>query len=142
MYLLVCLKGVTIMKKNHQISRVLLTVVSLIFAISITCSAIATNTTSTISDMSDTAILTTVFEYLTNESGETYGSDFKEQPIEPPDLQLARNEDGIVGYIRTSEIPGATVSNPEEAVRYKSYSGYINLYDKDGKTVIGQFFVN
>lgn len=80
--------------------------------------------------------------YPTNESGETYGPDLKESSLTPPALVLVKNEDGLFGYIRESEIGGASVTTPEEAARYTPHDHYINMYSEDGKTIIGQFFVS
>lgn len=127
------------MKKT--IFHILLILISLILILCVTGIVPITDAVSNIS-MSDKSISSeTGPEYLINENGESYGADCREQSIEPPDLQLAKNAEGIVGYIRTSEIPGAAISSPAEAIKYVPRSGYINLYAKDGKTVIGQFFV-
>jgi len=80
--------------------------------------------------------------YPTNVSGETYGPDLKESSLTPPALVLVKNEDGLFGYIRESEISGASVTTPEEAARYAPHDHYINMYLEDGKTIIGQFFVS
>lgn len=83
--------------------------------------------------------------YPTNEKGETYGPDFRELDIESPDLELVIAENGAYGYIRASEIPGASVSTPEEAAEYMAnpylYPHDINVYLQDGTTVVGTFHV-
>ncbi|WP_409969893.1 M56 family metallopeptidase [Bengtsoniella intestinalis] len=84
--------------------------------------------------------------YPVNENGETYGQAVKDSNLETPDLQLAQNADGVKGYIRESETPGAWVSTPEEAADYmetaQTEPSTINLYLHDGVTVIGQFEVS
>lgn len=82
--------------------------------------------------------------YPTNEQGQTYG----EGPLLPgktqePDLIKAENEDGIEGYIKSSDLEsGATTI--EEALQYQesinsSELRSIPLYKLDGKTIIGEF---
>lgn len=86
--------------------------------------------------------------YPLNENGETYGPICKNTPTSvnetsnTPDLQLVENENGLVGYIRQSEVPGATVNSLEEAFAYTPQECYINMYLHDGTTVIGEFFIS
>ncbi len=84
--------------------------------------------------------------YPTNENGETYGLTYGDNMEESPDLELAENEDGVLGYIRNSEAPGAQVNNPVDAMEYmRSRTGdgyYVNMYLEDGKTVVGKFWVS
>lgn len=80
--------------------------------------------------------------YPVNATGETYGPDTKAPSMESPDLVLAENENGLIGYIRESEIGGASVSNPADAANYTPHSHYINMYLEDGTTVIGQFLIS
>ena len=80
--------------------------------------------------------------YPINEAGETYGPDSKDPSMKSPDLVLAENENGLIGYIRESEIAGASITNPEEAANYVPHSHYINMYLEDGITVIGQFLIS
>ena len=129
------------MKTKHLISFMSLVLLLFILAISVIYTILTTDAVPTMENISDKSISTSVLEYPINENGESYGPDFKDQSMEPPDLQLAVNEEGIVGYIRTSEIPGGKISSPEEAAEYTPHNGYINLYEKDGKTVIGKFFI-
>ncbi|SEB27642.1 hypothetical protein [Paenibacillus sp. 276b] len=82
--------------------------------------------------------------YPTNEQGQTYG----EGPLLPgktqePDLINAENENGIEGYIKSSDLEsGATT--PEEALQYQESINApelrsIPLYKLDGETIIGEF---
>lgn len=86
------------------------------------------------------------YGYPKNEAGETYGLTYGDAMPEAPDLELAENADGVIGYVRASETPGAQVTTPEEAVAYmngRTGDGcYVNLYLQDGATVIGQFWVD
>lgn len=80
--------------------------------------------------------------YPINARGETYGPAFREVLVSP-DLELAQNEEGILGYIRQAEVPGASVSTLEEAAAYSCPDTfYMNMYAEDGITIIGQFYVN
>ncbi|MGK5654658.1 hypothetical protein [Brevibacillus formosus] len=82
--------------------------------------------------------------FSVNEQGQTYGRvPYTAESTLEPDLMEAEGENGVVGYIKTSDLsPG--VSSPEEAIAYqKSIEevGYrsIPLYKSDGITVIGEF---
>jgi hypothetical protein len=75
-----------------------------------------------------------------NESGETYGSDmdvaFNEQS---PDLILAMGDDGKIGYVRDKELNMEAPKSIKEALAQnndKYRNRVINLYDKEGKTII------
>ncbi|CAM3299036.1 hypothetical protein HP548_12015 [Paenibacillus taichungensis] len=84
--------------------------------------------------------------YPINEQGQTLG----EGPLMPgktqePDLIKAENENGVQGYIKTSDLESGATS-PEEALDYQkskdsSEFRYIPLYKSDGKTIIGEFKV-
>lgn len=70
------------------------------------------------------------------ENRETYGADLKENIDSEPDLILVCNENGVQGYIRTSDIE----SNPktiEEVFSLSDREFEINLYFQDGGTFIG-----
>lgn len=99
-------------------------------------------------------------DYPVNQNGETYGS--VETNVHPdlqdyPDLIAAIGEDGVVGYVRKTELDGEQPKNPEEASRYmerldaareaakaagQEYLRYIPVYEEDGVTVIGRFGVD
>lgn len=83
--------------------------------------------------------------YPKNASGETYGSslDAKENEKEP-DLIRAEGEDGTIGYVRLSELEGPAPKNPQEALALQAQKTdrYVNLYESDGKTVIGRFKID
>lgn len=81
-------------------------------------------------------------EFAKNAFGETYGSgavvdSFKDWP----DLVQAYGVDGMIGYIRKSEFDEDMPKSPEEAIskQNKQETRVINLYESDGKTVIGKF---
>ncbi len=81
--------------------------------------------------------------YPTNDRGETYGIQVKDL-LDEPDLQLAENADGILGYVRQSEINAPEPSTPEEAVQYtlaRRGPIVVNMYLQDGETVIGTFSI-
>lgn len=84
-----------------------------------------------------------------NENGETYGDYFRAMRAgEDPDLIFAQGEDGTLGYVRSEDLEEPLPESPEAALameaeqRASGYEGrYINLYDADGVTVIGRFFI-
>lgn len=82
--------------------------------------------------------------YPRNSKGETYGPNVPEVYGSSPDLEAAFGSNGEEGYIRQSDMPGANVKNPEEALAYMEWLKTqpptipIPLYDCEGN-VIGQF---
>ncbi len=81
-------------------------------------------------------------EFPKNESGKTYGSALKAtSPANEPDLIQAIGEGGTVGYVSKSDLIGKQPKNPEEAIKMNSEDceREINLYDSNGKSVIGKF---
>jgi hypothetical protein len=84
------------------------------------------------------------YRYQVNKYGETYGpSIYAEILGEEPDLIAATGIDGTHGYVRFSDLePFPPPRTPEEAVAQNNPGvRMIPLYDKDGRTVIGQFEV-
>lgn len=76
--------------------------------------------------------------YSVNENGETYGNNLQAMELGYlSDLLLAEGENGVMGYIRASDLDDA-VMRPEEAVN-SSADSYIPLYESDGVTIIGRF---
>ncbi len=86
--------------------------------------------------------------YPVNALGETYGP--MVTWLEEPDLELAHGKDGVIGYLRRTELDAATgvgqVHSPEEALAWNEYvrqrgAVEIPLYREDGVTVVGYFVV-
>lgn len=77
------------------------------------------------------------YGYPINGLGETYGPDTGKSGYPSPDLQLAENREGVLGYIRFSDI----YDHVPDVTSGKT-GRYINLYLQDGCTVIGSFFVS
>lgn len=79
-------------------------------------------------------------EYQVNKNGETYGAGNLAALIGyEPDLIAAKNDEGIEGYVRSKEL-FPDYSSPEEALAAENNTGSVNLYDKDGETVLGSFY--
>ncbi|MBS42714.1 MAG: hypothetical protein CMH83_06020 [Nocardioides sp.] len=83
-------------------------------------------------------------ELEVNEFGETYGS--AEESKVDPDLVRAIATNGTVGYVRASDLNGPEPLSPEEAVQMtldaqKAGARMIPVYERDGRTVIGEFKV-
>lgn len=76
--------------------------------------------------------------YPINERGETYGPDLSEW-TDSPDLILVQNRDGIVGYIRKSDLNGPYFDDPTEAAFYQQKLQCIDIFMQDGVTKIGEF---
>ncbi|GGH65438.1 hypothetical protein GCM10008014_44810 [Paenibacillus silvae] len=78
--------------------------------------------------------------YKVNKNGETYGSGNLAATIGyEPDLILAKNDEGIEGYVRAKEL-FPDYNSPEEALAAENNNlSSINLYDKDGETILGSF---
>ena len=84
--------------------------------------------------------------YAYNERGETYGSMSAAPALEAEgkelDLYITKNEEGAVGFIRLAEKSGVDLNNRYDAFNYKRTQNVIrvvNLYECDGKTVIGSY---
>jgi len=87
----------------------------------------------------------------TNERGQTYGSaDGRvENPADgtvvEPDLTLVLGNDGVVGYVLSTDL-NPVFANPDEVAAWLlehpvTEDRDIPLYDKDGTTVIGTFTI-
>lgn len=78
--------------------------------------------------------------YPKNENGESYGPDIyaNTYPEYEPDLILAQNEDGVIGYIKKTDIKGGA-ETLEEALNWKPQEYTVPMYLEDGITVIGEF---
>lgn len=85
----------------------------------------------------------TAVEYKVNANGQSYGIGADAEYVEDlPDLVAAVGDNGVEGYVYTSELLKSP-SNPTEALEYqrKIDSGeyvpaVINVYESDGKTVV------
>ncbi len=88
--------------------------------------------------------------YEVNDNGETFGSSAKASAYEAwPDLTAAVGDNGVSGYIRTSEAMGKEPSSPEEAIMIQQErinngdtKRIISLFDKDGVTIIDTFTIS
>lgn len=80
--------------------------------------------------------------YPKNENGESYGPEIynNTRPEFVPDLILAQNEDGVVGYIKRADI-GDGAATLEEALNWKPKEYTVPMYLEDGVTVIGEFHI-
>lgn len=79
-----------------------------------------------------------------NAHGEIYGSKFFLNQINvEPDLILAEEVDGSIGYIRATDLDDG-ISTPAAATEsmLNSAARYIPLYENDGTTVIGTFLIS
>lgn len=87
-------------------------------------------------------------KFETNENGETYGSAMDVSPEHSPNLTLVLGDNGKEGYCRTIDLMGETPKSPEEAIRIQEErikngdtKRIINVYEKDGITVIDTFTI-
>lgn len=79
--------------------------------------------------------------YPQNEFGETYGVDIEDSQIDEPDLILVENKDGLIGYIRKTDLNGVDPKSPDDAASFNLEGFPISMYLQDGRTVIGTFYV-
>lgn len=83
--------------------------------------------------------------YPTNENGQTYGPNMGDlilSELGESDLILAKGENGTIGYVKQEDLHGPQPKTPEEAVKLNTTKPReIPLYDDDGKTVIGKFWI-
>jgi len=80
-----------------------------------------------------------------NENGEIYGSEFFLNEIGvQPDLVLAENTAGVVGYVRASDLSVSEVTTPAEAIAAMENNATrsIPMYLSDGETVVGTFVID
>lgn len=98
--------------------------------------------------MAFAAELESAVEYETNANGETFGNRNQAEVLGyEADLILAEGENGVVGYVRASDLNNTADSltsaiNEMQARETSGLGGYyIPLYLEDGTTVVGQFFV-
>ena len=83
--------------------------------------------------------------YQINRNGETYGNLLTAISIGyEPDLIEAVGVNGIEGYVKSIDLNLPIPSNPSEAVQTTKNTNprTINLYDKDGKTIIDSFQID
>ena len=80
-------------------------------------------------------------EFPKNQSGDTYGSAAEVTFKDWPDLVSAIGVGDKKGYVRKSDLDEDMPKSPEEALaqQAKQETRVINLYESDGKTIIGTF---
>lgn len=91
---------------------------------------------------SDSNRLQPIFER--NDDGQSFGSLSDAQIDEDaPDLIAAIGTNGIAGYIRSVDfLPATLPKSPKEALAMQGKAPntrVFTLYDKDGKTIVGQY---
>ncbi|WP_252502732.1 metal ABC transporter substrate-binding protein [Sporosarcina sp. Marseille-Q4943] len=83
--------------------------------------------------------------YPINDNGQTYGPNMEDMAVifGDPDLMLATDENGTIGYVKKVDLDGPQPRTPAEAVRLtkEAKPREIPLYDIDGETIIGKFIV-
>ncbi|QNR65163.1 hypothetical protein IAQ67_14700 [Paenibacillus peoriae] len=115
-----------------------------IFVIILTVSSSNLNADSNPSTNSKSTVEVNSHNYSVNKQGQTYGhGPYPSGTQQEPDLVKAEGENGVTGYVKSSDLANSATT-PEEAIAsQKSIKdvGYksIPLYDADGKTVIGEF---
>ena len=89
--------------------------------------------------------------FKTNDNGETYGTyiDKGDGEWEEPDLMAVIGVNDIEGYVKKVDLydEKKQPNNPEEAIDYmekreKEGPRLIPVYEKDGKTVIGEYRID
>lgn len=85
-------------------------------------------------------------KFMVNENGLTYGSDFYSTCVsDSPDLILAEGKNGIVGYVKYSDLNKyENVDTPVEIFCYQNNmlnQREIPVYDKDGEKVVDYFII-
>lgn len=93
---------------------------------------------SNISHISSSVINTNTY-YPLNKFGQTFGGDIKEITDQGPDLILAQNEEGLVGYVKATDMDPDPPTTPDQAASYQSKSFFVPMYTSDGCTKIGEF---
>ncbi|CEK33947.1 hypothetical protein [Paraclostridium sordellii] len=89
--------------------------------------------------------------FKTNDDGETYGTyiDKGDGEYEEPDLMAVIGVNDVEGYVKKVDLYDEEnqPNNPEEAIAYmekreKEGPRLIPVYEKDGKTVIGEYRID
>ncbi|CEO05588.1 beta-lactamase inducer [[Clostridium] sordellii] len=89
--------------------------------------------------------------FKTNDDGETYGTyiDKGDGEYEEPDLMAVIGVNDVEGYVKKVDLYDEEnqPNNPEEAIAYmekreKEWPRLIPVYEKDGKTVIGEYRID
>lgn len=89
--------------------------------------------------------------FKTNDNGETYGTyiDKSDGEYEEPDLMAVVGVNDVEGYVKKVDLYDEEnqPNNPEEAIAYmeereKEGPRLIPVYEKDGKTVIGEYRID
>ncbi|GAA0106692.1 hypothetical protein UT300013_33160 [Paraclostridium sordellii] len=89
--------------------------------------------------------------FKTNDNGETYGTyiDKGDGEWEEPDLMAVVGVNDVEGYVKKVDLYDEEnqPNNPEEAIAYmeereKEGPRLIPVYEKDGKTVIGEYRID
>lgn len=89
--------------------------------------------------------------FKTNDDGETYGTyiDKGDGEYEEPDLMAVIGVNDVEGYVKKVDLydEESQPNNPEEAIAYmeereKEGPRLIPVYEKDGKTVIGEYRID
>lgn len=80
-----------------------------------------------------------------NFNGQTYGRDYRLM-LEKPNLILAINDMGIIGYVKESDLSASDVDSLDDVIMHlqttSSKQKSIPLYASDGTTIIGKFNLN
>ncbi|CEN31220.1 beta-lactamase inducer [[Clostridium] sordellii] len=89
--------------------------------------------------------------FKTNDDGETYGTyiDKGDGEYEEPDLMAVIGVNDVEGYVKKVDLYDEEnqPNNPEEAIAYmekreKEGPRLIPVYEKDGKTIIGEYRID
>ena len=78
--------------------------------------------------------------YPVNKNGQTYGPELRSN-MDPrvPDLILAKNDDGIIGYVSNREMTDYNITLEEVLENPDQDIDVLLMYLHDGETVIGEF---
>lgn len=137
---------ITSIMKTKKITALSVLIAFILVAVIATISATVSPVKANSSDNNIAAVIEKAPNYSVNEQGQTYGKGpYPAGPSQEPDLIRAVGENGVVGYVKSSDLNGPSFSSPEEALAHQETlhkaGGYelIPLYESDGETVIGEF---
>lgn len=122
-------------------------------SVSVLVAGYGISTTSSANDNGDIhKTIDTIRGYFeTNDNGETYGTyiDKGDGEWQEPDLMAVVGLNDVEGYVRKVDLYDEKnqPNNPEEAIAYmkkreKEGPRIIPVYEKDGKTVIGEYRID
>ena len=126
---------------NKPLPKILLTIFS--FTIILVCSSFSPSLSADYDLIIPSIDSVLLNGYPTNNAGQTFGTETDDGVFPSPDLLLAENQFGVVGYVKTTDL----IITPESifsAIEMTKNAGPVEIpmYLHDGVTRIGTFVLS